>query len=253
MEITHEIREYIISDGENKYSVRHNVGKDFYLIQQIVANKIYGDRNSMVYIDATKDFLDKVKDVINKSHNEKNNTQNVYEYIWSKEFPNEELNYDDFYDWSRENASRALELSLEYCDLNNRVNEGAIEGEKRFIKKLRNIMSGGFFNYDQARIKGIIDSIEELIEKNGRAKTEEEIREGAWGALDDDYFTKYPEDKFWYKYPDEVIEEFKIAVEFLRIAYVYAQRIDWLLSGDDSEESFMERLKKDLTLIVYSK
>jgi hypothetical protein len=43
---------------------------------------------------------------------------NVYEYIWSKVFPNEELNYDDFYDWSRENANRALELALEYCDLN---------------------------------------------------------------------------------------------------------------------------------------
>jgi hypothetical protein len=117
MEITHEIREYIISDGENKYSVRHNVGKDFYLIQQIVANKIYGDRNSMVYIDATKDFLDKVKDVINKSHNEKNNTQNVYEYIWSKVFPDEELDYDYFYDWSKENANIALKLALEYCNL----------------------------------------------------------------------------------------------------------------------------------------
>jgi hypothetical protein len=45
---------------------------------------------------------------------------NVYEYIWSKVFPNEELNYDDFYDWSRENANRALELALEYCDLNRR-------------------------------------------------------------------------------------------------------------------------------------
>ena len=43
---------------------------------------------------------------------------NVYEYIWSKVFPNEELNYDDFYDWSRENANRALELALEFCDLN---------------------------------------------------------------------------------------------------------------------------------------
>ncbi len=43
---------------------------------------------------------------------------NVYEYIWSKVFPNEELNYDDSYDWSRENANRALELALEYCDLN---------------------------------------------------------------------------------------------------------------------------------------
>jgi hypothetical protein len=43
---------------------------------------------------------------------------NVYEYIWLKVFPNEELNYNDFYDWSRENANRALELALEYCDLN---------------------------------------------------------------------------------------------------------------------------------------
>jgi hypothetical protein len=43
---------------------------------------------------------------------------NVYEYIWSKVFPNEELNYDAFYDWSRENANRALEFALEYCDLN---------------------------------------------------------------------------------------------------------------------------------------
>ena len=43
---------------------------------------------------------------------------NVYEYIWSKVFPNEEMNYDDFYDWSRENANKALELALEYCNLN---------------------------------------------------------------------------------------------------------------------------------------
>ena len=45
---------------------------------------------------------------------------NVYEYIWYKVFPNKELNYDDFYDWSRENANKALELALEYCDLNDR-------------------------------------------------------------------------------------------------------------------------------------
>lgn len=49
----------------------------------------------------------------------KNKTKlNVYEYIWSKVFPNKELNYDDFYDWSRENANRALELALEYCEIN---------------------------------------------------------------------------------------------------------------------------------------
>ena len=45
---------------------------------------------------------------------------NIYEYIWSKVFPNEELNYDDFYDWARENSSKALDLCFEYFELNNK-------------------------------------------------------------------------------------------------------------------------------------
>lgn len=30
------------------------------------------------------------------------------------------------------------------------------------------------------------------------------------------------------------------------MASIYAQRIDWLLSGDDSEDSFKKRLKENL-------
>jgi hypothetical protein len=30
------------------------------------------------------------------------------------------------------------------------------------------------------------------------------------------------------------------------MAEIYAQRIDWLLSGDDGEDSFRKRLKEDL-------
>lgn len=107
-------------------------------------------------------------------------------------------------------------------------------------------MSGGFFDYDQSKIKNMIDSIEDLIANNGRVKTEQEIIDGAWGAFDDDYFNKYPEDMFWHKYPDEVIEEFKKGITHLQIAYIYAQRIDWLVSGDDGEESFIRRLNEDL-------
>lgn len=44
----------------------------------------------------------------------------------------------------------------------------------------------------------------------------------------------------------EVIEEFKKGLKILKTAAVYAQRIDWLLSGDDGEESFKERLKEEL-------
>jgi hypothetical protein len=36
------------------------------------------------------------------------------------------------------------------------------------------------------------------------------------------------------------------AVKVLKIAQVYAQRVDWFLSGDDGEESFLRRLDEDL-------
>lgn len=38
-------------------------------------------------------------------------------YIWSRVFPNEEIDYDTFYDWCSENSNYALKLSLEYCNL----------------------------------------------------------------------------------------------------------------------------------------
>jgi hypothetical protein len=49
-----------------------------------------------------------------------------------------------------------------------------------------------------------------------------------------------------------VIEEFKNAVKHLRVAEIYAQRVDWLLSGDDGEDTFIERLKSDLVKIKNS-
>ena len=38
----------------------------------------------------------------------------------------------------------------------------------------------------------------------------------------------------------------KEAVKALKIAQVYAQRVDWLFSGDDGEESFLSRLEEEL-------
>jgi hypothetical protein len=105
-------------------------------------------------------------------------------------------------------------------------------------------MSGGHFEYQQHRINDILESIEAQIDRSGRAKTKEELRE--WGGYDPEYYEKYPEEKFYYKYSDEVINEFKIGVKKLKEAYIYAQRIDWLLSGDDGEETFLTRLKKEL-------
>jgi len=47
-------------------------------------------------------------------------------------------------------------------------------------------------------------------------------------------------------YSDATIEKFNEAVRYLRIAQIYAQRIDWLVSADDGEDSFLKRLKEDL-------
>jgi hypothetical protein len=106
-------------------------------------------------------------------------------------------------------------------------------------------MSGGAFDYNQYKIGYIADEVEELIRKNGKEKTKEEMKDEGW--RDPDWYEKYPEDKFHYKYPDEVIEQFKDAVEILRKAEIYAHRIDWLISGDDGNETFLERLQEDLS------
>jgi hypothetical protein len=92
-------------------------------------------------------------------------------------------------------------------------------------------MSGGHFDYDQHRIRGIADEVERLIRVNGKKK----------GYPIDSW-----EDEYYYEYPPEVIEEFKKGLEIIKQAEVYAQRIDWLVSGDDGEETFLERLKEDL-------
>jgi hypothetical protein len=105
-------------------------------------------------------------------------------------------------------------------------------------------MSGGHFDYDQYKIGYMADSIEKLIEQNGRKKTMEELKDENWRGSD--WYEKYPEDLCHYKYPDEVIEEFKKGVELLKLAQIYAHRIDWLISGDDGNESFLKRLKEEL-------
>lgn len=72
-------------------------------------------------------------------------------------------------------------------------------------------------------------------------------------------FTSYTEDVYLDElgreihqpeYSEETIKEFKKAIRILRMAQVYAQRVDWLISGDDGEESFHERLVEDLAKIT---
>ena len=96
-------------------------------------------------------------------------------------------------------------------------------------------MSGGHFDYNQYRIQNIADSVDRLIKQNGK---EIEYPKG--------YTLCSYDETHHYEYPPEVIEQFKEGLEILKKAAIYAQRIDWLVSGDDGEESFLSRLKEDL-------
>lgn len=89
-------------------------------------------------------------------------------------------------------------------------------------------MSGGHFDYDQYRIRNIAESVDSLVRNNDSQEVDD------WGY------------SIGYGYPPEVIAEFKEGYRILRLAEIYAQRIDWLVSGDDGEDSFLSRLKEDL-------
>ena len=83
-------------------------------------------------------------------------------------------------------------------------------------------MSGGSFDYKQYQVIMLADEIEQEIEHIEQYKN----------------------------YSNNTLYEFKKGLNLLRKAYIYAQRIDYLISGDDDEESFHERLKKELSKLL---
>lgn len=85
-------------------------------------------------------------------------------------------------------------------------------------------MSGGHFDYQQHQISNIVEELERIV------------------SLSPEDRILYP----WYNYTEKTLEEFKTAITYLRIAFVYAERLDYLISSDDGEETFHERLKNDL-------
>jgi len=89
-------------------------------------------------------------------------------------------------------------------------------------------MSGGHFNYTQYQLTQIADDIEQLIVDNDNEEWNE------WGDVTGHHYTA------------ETIAAFQTAVEMLRQSYTYVKRVDWLVSGDDSEEDFHTRLRKEL-------
>ena len=101
-------------------------------------------------------------------------------------------------------------------------------------------MSGGHFDYKQYAITEIAEEIRRTIKRSGKPiplrhiHFNNELGGSTMGA-------------FYEEFSNEVMAEFKNAIEALEKAAIYAQRVDWLLSGDDSEDDFLKRLKEELT------
>ena len=85
-------------------------------------------------------------------------------------------------------------------------------------------MSGGHFNYNQHHLREIADEILEIIDN------ENELLIAGHES----------------HYSPKTLAKFSKAERLLRKAEIYVQRIDWLLSGDDGEDNFHERLRADL-------
>ena len=79
-------------------------------------------------------------------------------------------------------------------------------------------MSGGAFNYNDYHIRDIARQIEEIIRDNEDRPV----------------------------YDAETISHFRETVKLLHRADVMVHRIDWLISGDDGEDTFHKRLREDL-------
>ncbi len=107
-------------------------------------------------------------------------------------------------------------------------------------------MSGGHFDYQQYRINTIADEILDEIRKNEEGY--EDYPDGvSYGYGENGTIKERPEG--WQRYSGETLKEFKEGARLCKLAAAYAQRIDWLISGDDSESCFHKRLEEDIEKI----
>ena len=110
-------------------------------------------------------------------------------------------------------------------------------------------MSGGYFDFNYYHFDYIAEDIDEYI--NGHELDDDDVERYIRDHDLDDSEKEYVRiNKHTipnrYDYKDEVVEKMKEGRDIIRKAFVYAQRIDYLLSGDDGEKSFLNRLQKDL-------
>jgi len=89
-------------------------------------------------------------------------------------------------------------------------------------------MSGGHFEYIQYRISEAAEDIDRMIKDNDKPNS--------WGDVPG--------------YSAETVRSFREAAVAIKLAAIFIQRIDWLVSGDDGEASYHKRLNQDVDKLI---
>lgn len=102
-------------------------------------------------------------------------------------------------------------------------------------------MSGGRFDYRNYILEEMAEVIEDEIKNNNKPPFEEDTP-WIWEKEANKEFISNGSTR----YTPETIEVFKQAINAFKLAYIYAHRIDYFLSGDDGEEEFHKRLADNI-------
>lgn len=78
------------------------------------------------------------------------------------------------------------------------------------------------------------------------SRTEDDDKIPVLFAIHHCVYDRYPYDVDVLELEDSTLETMIDAYRQLRIAEIYARRVDWMMSGDDSEETMQKRLQKEL-------
>ena len=97
-------------------------------------------------------------------------------------------------------------------------------------------MSGGAFEYKQYKIQDLIEDMENLLVRLDKEPID---------SFECDSLKRYVDDSELLK------NKIKENIGYLKRAYIFTQRIDWFISGDDGEENFYERLKEEIEKLEY--
>ena len=97
-------------------------------------------------------------------------------------------------------------------------------------------MSGGAFEYKQYKIQDLIEDMENLLVRLDKEPID---------SFECDSLKRYVDDSELFK------NKIKENIGYLKRAYIFTQRIDWFISGDDCEENFYERLKEEIEKLEY--